>query len=1032
MTKRSILKFGTALLGVVATDFALAQEAESTERPDQPLQLAEEEILVTGKRSSLMNTIAEKRNADSVSDMLSADQAGRFPDPNVVEGLARIPGISFQRENDTGQGEFISIRGLDSSFNTTLFDGIRTGTADEFRRTALDIVTANNISGIRVIKAPLPEHASEGIGGIVDIRTRGPLERPERTFFSADVREHGFADQTGSRFAGGFSRKLSDKVGINFSIAHREEFIETIFINPASFVPELVNATTLTGQDGTTATFIEENPLQLVPRGFLPIENFTNEQENFEVNDLERDNTNLAAVVDWQITPTTLLTFSGRYTRDDTTQTTSNIEFDADNGDILPDGMGGFLPSTFPDPEVTFEGQIEDTRETREHYFVRGETLVNNWTFDYILGFSQAEDNEPILSIDFTNDFSDIPGGEDDDAVTFVPLFGRSPFTRPDPRDMEVFQKGINPFCTDDEGEPCGEINDFDEALEDRRTNERFSARFDTTYEFTDHDFLRNVKFGILYEQSDFRDIFVDISDRDDSLGPNGEFLGIDRSDAFGGSLPDNNAPLGSFGLVDGSLRSFNDIDDPFADIGFRGIPLFDGDRLRGIRSTFRSGFFESGSEFEDRTVLESEEEFLTGYGQAKVTFGKLDIIGGVRIEHYDADFSAPQSFDTTLQFQTGEDRDSINLARPDVNSQNNKTSADNFEVLPRIAFNYHLHDNVLLRFSYTTSIARPTFDLLAAEVDGEFDLELSEGVDPDAATLNDVSSVEVDWNLGNPDLDNTYAQQLDFSAEFYFDDENAITLALFYKNLDDFIFNSFAIESDLNPTLGFDPLIAVENAPFSSEGQALIDQLGGVESLFNLPNTQISVDIPENGGTAEVYGMEAGWFHTMSYLPGVLGNVGITGNVTIQRNEADIVLGTLGAEDALVVIGDRQEGDVLEDTTDFFNAPEVTGNLALYYTDQNWEATLAYRYRGQQLEEIEKFGINQYQQDRDFLDFDLQYSFLDVGPINEATIFFSASDLLDDGTDPVTEETRGKNRAFQDFALFNGRSYRAGVRFEF
>ena len=89
----------------------------------------------------------------------------RLPDPNILEALARLPGVSFQRENATGEGEFISIRGLDAAFVTTTFDGVRTGTADEFRRTALDITTGDNISLVRVLKSPLAEHASEGVMG---------------------------------------------------------------------------------------------------------------------------------------------------------------------------------------------------------------------------------------------------------------------------------------------------------------------------------------------------------------------------------------------------------------------------------------------------------------------------------------------------------------------------------------------------------------------------------------------------------------------------------------------------------------------------------------------------------------------------------------------------------------------------------------------------------------------------------------------------------------------------------------------------
>ena len=100
---------GSAMLAGLATQ-AAAQEGDAAVTPEEDI------VVVTGQRGSIVNSLDEKKNSESVTDILSADQVGRFPDPNVAEALARIPGISFQRENDTGQGEFISIRGLDASY----------------------------------------------------------------------------------------------------------------------------------------------------------------------------------------------------------------------------------------------------------------------------------------------------------------------------------------------------------------------------------------------------------------------------------------------------------------------------------------------------------------------------------------------------------------------------------------------------------------------------------------------------------------------------------------------------------------------------------------------------------------------------------------------------------------------------------------------------------------------------------------------------------------------------------------------------
>lgn len=1043
----------TVMVAAYPVGSSVAQEADEPVPVTTDDTRVEDVVIITGTRGSIINSLTEKSEADSVVDVLSADQLGRFPDPNIAESLARIPGISFQRENDTGEGEFISIRGLDASFNTVLFDGLRTGTADEFRRTALDIVTSNNISSVRVTKAPLPEDASEGIGGVVDIRTRSPLERREGGFISFDVRDTTFEDETGFRVNAGGTRKFGDRLGVNLSVSYRETYLNTLYANPASFTLEQISPFQIAGPNGQVATFIDEGELNLVPEGFLPTSLFTNEQINFEDNDIKRENLNVAGAIEYVLNDSTTLVFGGRYTQDDTTQTTSNIEFDADNGDITcasgefsdsafeaaspfeRSSCATIADSDFPDPEITFEGQIEDSEEIQERYFLRGNTEFDQWTFEYTLGYSRAYEDEPVLSIDFTNDFDDVPGGTNDGAVSFVPLdFSNKHFPGPNPGDLLVFLQGIDPFCANpnESSGRCGEINDFDESIRDSRENTRTAFRFDGQYDFANEGVFENVKFGFQYEFSEFIQLELDISDVDDSLGPNGEFLGIDRGGQPGGSLPDSNILLGDLGLVDGSLSRFDRIKDPYRDIRFFGIPLFDPGRLRQIRSQFRQGFFESGSDFRNITLLEAEETFYTGYLQGKWTFGKLDIVGGVRVEQYEGDFSAPVDFDGTLIESVDGTGNAIDLETQDVLPQA-VTSTDNFEVLPRIAFNYNLRDDMKIRASYTTALARPTFDLLAAEVDGSFTIDLVDGVSAANATISDVEDISLTYNLGNPNLTNAYAHNFDLSYEWYIDDANAVAVAVFYKQIDDFIFNTFALEGNLGEVVAdFDPLTAVRSAPFSTEGLALINQLGGFDSLLGVNNSNILVRAPANGGQATVFGAEFSFFHTFDYLPGAFSNLGFAGNVTVQETETTIDLGVLGDEDALVVLGLAQSGDVLSRDFEFFNSPDVTGNAAIFYDDDTWEVTLAYRYAGIQLEEISSFGFAQYIQDRGFLDLDIEYTMPDFAGLNRATIFFGANDLLDDGTEPTTFETNDRGGDLPNFASYNGRSYQLGVRLSF
>jgi iron complex outermembrane receptor protein len=68
-----------------------------------------DEVIVTGFRQSLAQAATIKRTASVISDVISAEDIGKFPDQNLADSLQRITGVQITRTN--GEGSKISVRG---------------------------------------------------------------------------------------------------------------------------------------------------------------------------------------------------------------------------------------------------------------------------------------------------------------------------------------------------------------------------------------------------------------------------------------------------------------------------------------------------------------------------------------------------------------------------------------------------------------------------------------------------------------------------------------------------------------------------------------------------------------------------------------------------------------------------------------------------------------------------------------------------------------------------------------------------------
>lgn len=177
-----------------ADDAAAAAMAAAAASDDQ----GDPNIVVTGQRLSTAASIDAKRQADNVVDIISADNLGKLPDANVADALARIPGMSVIVNQDTGEGEYVAIRGLSGTYNAVYINGVRVAQTDPSSRdVSLTVLPPNGLAEVRVTKTLTPDQDGDGIGGSIDFRTPSAFDFKDRT----TLRLYG---------AGGFNQQARD------------------------------------------------------------------------------------------------------------------------------------------------------------------------------------------------------------------------------------------------------------------------------------------------------------------------------------------------------------------------------------------------------------------------------------------------------------------------------------------------------------------------------------------------------------------------------------------------------------------------------------------------------------------------------------------------------------------------------------------------------------------------------------------------------------------------------------------------------
>ncbi|GAB3659237.1 TonB-dependent receptor [Echinicola sediminis] len=130
------------------------------------------EFIVLGDRlKGQAKALNQQKTNQNITNIVSSDQIGRFPDANIGDALKRIPGITMQY--DQGEARDIIIRGMSPQLNSVTLNGERIPSAEgDNRRVQMDLIPSDMIQTIEVSKAVLPNMDADAIGGSVNLVTR--------------------------------------------------------------------------------------------------------------------------------------------------------------------------------------------------------------------------------------------------------------------------------------------------------------------------------------------------------------------------------------------------------------------------------------------------------------------------------------------------------------------------------------------------------------------------------------------------------------------------------------------------------------------------------------------------------------------------------------------------------------------------------------------------------------------------------------------------------------------------------------------
>ncbi|MDE2154676.1 MAG: TonB-dependent receptor [Xanthomonadaceae bacterium] len=150
-----------------------AKKSTDATRPSKAKKLGT--VQVTGFISSIENSTAIKRNADSIVEAVSSEQIGKLPGISIADALGRLPGLAVQTVS--GRPQVLSIHGLGPDFSTALVNGGQQVSTSNNRDVQFDQYPSSWFNAVVVHLSPQADLIGQGLAGTVDMQTIRPLDK---------------------------------------------------------------------------------------------------------------------------------------------------------------------------------------------------------------------------------------------------------------------------------------------------------------------------------------------------------------------------------------------------------------------------------------------------------------------------------------------------------------------------------------------------------------------------------------------------------------------------------------------------------------------------------------------------------------------------------------------------------------------------------------------------------------------------------------------------------------------------------------
>lgn len=720
-----------------------------------------EVIEVRGILSSMSENLLNKRASDSVVDVITAEDIGKFPDKNVADSLQRVPGVVIQR--DGGEGATVSIRGLSSDLTLSQLNGnfIASSPGEPSRSFSYALLPSTMIERLEVFKSSEARLDEGGIGGTVIMHSRKPLSMDQSSgVLNVEYSNADITDKNEPQYSGIYSWKNdAETFGmlVGYTRQDRTNRSQSSRVN-------IMNKNFL---------YQERKDNQLVANG---AKGYAAQSMVQEVLEEERNREGFQFTSQWRLTDK--LEVGMNYFRFTLGQNSilNQLEYPEWNNndnywtDVRVDAQAQFVTgidySTGVSgaqklsaiPRINGEYKIEEsTSDTFDFYATyEGDDFKSKMTF----GRTEAEGgpSEKYRAAYYANEASSFYGYD---------LSGKKMTTYMDPNMINNLVAGIGGQA---------DVGATDSSFITGTQEEKY-ASLDVDY-FADWGIVDTLRFGMKYRDGkihrDSRNTFYLAKDFDVAAAEAAGGIDLDDDYSRNGGIP-----LITTVMLPNSLGNLSSV------INTNLFPAVDWHKYQ----QHLVDNFQKYTRIEPNYVYGVQEEISAAYAQADYKYENLRGNIGLRFVRTT---TTSGSSDKILYRLDWKDANGNLLSEAQQRVENfvyiEKENTEN-KVLPSANLVWDIDDNWVWRFAAAKVIARPGYDDL-----GQFQTlrYTSNEYSADRSAADDFDPIYdgEGWvgSGGNSQLKPLESTQFDSSLEYYYGKGSGFGVALFKKDVDNFV----------------------------------------------------------------------------------------------------------------------------------------------------------------------------------------------------------------------------------------------------